>query len=377
MCAVNTFKIAMAIGFATLAFVQTSRAADEPLISLVRARVTGIADVKPDQSMTATLEIEHVYAGDKELKGRTFHDYYVTSSGSFGVDLVLTPFQVGHEGIWTLQWVDFSINKSDPKLYPTRDKLMPFGSRYRKAEKGRPRYAQIVALAEAVEAVEAAEPADRVPKLRELLADRTPEVAAWAVRKLAATAGDAARKVLDELASKPDLDLPMATQVSLDEVLGISREKAWYESKVRRAMLESWVAGKPDVYHAGLILTRFHFAAQGSAVPQTYYVKLLQAAVGNAHWPLVARLRALEQVGTTAGLGRGTYDESTYEWLLAYLKGDGDVAFRRAAASGLYGMRLNPAHIEALDAQRVLETDRQVVSTLKYAIQASHEPRLP
>ena len=368
--------IAMAIVFATIAHAQNSYAADKPVISLVRARVKSIGDIKPDRSMTATLEIEHVYAGDKGLKGKAFHDYYDTRDGSFGGDLVLTPFQVGHEGIWTLQWVDFTINKSDPKLYPTRDELMPFGSRYRKAEVRRPRYAQVVALAEAVEAVETAEPADRVPKLRELLKDRTPEVSAWAVRKLAAIEGDAARKVLDELASKPDLDLPMATQVSLDEVLGISREKAWYKSKIRRAMLESWVAGKPDVYHAGLILTRFHFAAQG-AEPQTYYVELLQAAVGNAHWPLVARLRALEQVGTTAGLGRGTYDESTYEWLLAYLKGDGDVAFRRAAASGLYGMRLNPAHIEALDAQRVLETDKVVVSTLKYAIQASREPRRP
>ena len=377
MLAFNTFKIAMAIGFAAFAYPPVARAADKPVISLVRARVTGIVDVKPDRSMTATLEIEHVYAGDKGLKGQTFHDYYDTRAGSFGGDLVLTPFQVDQEGIWTIQWVDFSINKSDPKLYPTRDELMPFGSRYRKADKGSPRYEQIVALCEAIETIETTKPVGRVSKLCDLLKDRTPEVCAWAVRKLGVIENDASRNVLNDLAEKPNLDLPIATQVSLDEVLGKYKEKVWYESKARKAMLQSWVKSKADDYHANLILTRFHFAAQRSYVPQMYYIELLQVVVENTDWPRATRLSALTQVGTTAGWGRGTYEESTFKWLFVYMKTNDNVEFSRAAASGLYRMMLNPIHIEILEAQLVLETDKEIISLLEYAIKASREPRRP
>ena len=373
----SSFKIAIAIGFAAIVHAQTSYAEDKPVISLVRARVKSIGDVKPDRSMTATLEIEYVYVGDRELKGKTFLDYYDGGASGLKAPGALTPFQVDQVGIWTIQWFDYSVDKSDPKLQAKHDELMPFWSHYRKAEKYSPRYEQIVALAEAVEAVETTKPADRVLKLCDLLKDRTPEVCAWAVRKLGVIENDASRKVLNDLAEKPNLDLPIATQVSLDEVLGKYKEKAWYESKARKVMLQSWVKSKADDYHANLILTRFHFAAQRSYVPQMYYIELLQVVVENTDWPRATRLSALTQVGTTAGWGRGTYEESTFKWLFVYMKTNDNVEFSRAAASGLYRMMLNPIHIEILEAQLVLETDKEIISLLEYAIKASREPRRP
>ncbi len=186
------------------------------LISLVRAKVIDVTPTSPNGA-DATLEIVYVYAGDKEIKGKSFTDSYMKLGGN-GTTTYM-PFQVGEEGLWTVALTRWSAKTPDLKLHPVKDMQMLFSYRCRKSKGGIEHFDDVVIAAQMIEKFEKAKPADRVPLLCDLLKHRTPEVFVWAMRKLGATDTDAAKKVLDELAEKPNLDQSIMWQIILDYVL--------------------------------------------------------------------------------------------------------------------------------------------------------------
>lgn len=366
MRTIGPLAIALAIGFAMLDSALLSSAAEKPIISLVRAKVITVGKMTIGD-VSATMQVTDVYAGDRGLKGMTFEDHYNLGpvSASYAAQVEM---KVNDVGLW-------SLNQTATGLFTHHDRILPFRYRSLKSDPDDNRYDQHIILADEIETVDKAKPEDRTNMLRGLLTHRTPEVSAWAVRKLGATDTDAARKVLDDLADEPDLVQPIAGQIALDQVLVKSKKKIWYETKVRKGLLRSWVDGKLNDYDAYLVMQRIHSASQSFELPQKFYVELARAAADNANWSRKARLDAIYFVGQIAG--RSTYEESTYTWLFEYVQNNKDIAFRRAAAGAMYNMTLNPIHIKAVETHLTIEPDKEIVQTLQAAIKEAKEPKKP
>jgi len=367
MRTISPFTIALAFCFGMFSSTLLSSAAEKPVISLVRAKVLTVGKSMPVGNVSATVEITHVYTGDMGLKGTTFTDYY-NIGGFTSSNAAIVEFKVDDVGLWSLKPIG-----SD--FVPCYDSLMPFRSRTLKSDPDDIRYDHHLTLAGEIEKIDKAKPEDRTSLLRELLTHRTPEVSAWSVRKLAVTDTDPARRVLNELADKPDIDQPIAGQIALDQVLYKSKKKNWYESKVRKALLRSWVDGKPNDFDAHSILQRISSASQGGELPEKYFAELAQAAAENNNWPRAARLDAISCVGRIAG--RSPYEESTHMWLFTYVQKNEDIAFRRAAAFAMYYMTLNPVHIKAVEAHLTTEPNKEIVQTLRAAIKEAKQPKKP
>ena len=360
---------AFALAFCSFVFysARLSSAAEKPVVSLVRAKVIAVDKRMLLGDVSATMQVTDVYAGDRGLKGMTFDDHYNLGPVSLSI-AARVEFKVNDVGLW-------SLNRTASGLFTHHDGLLPFQHRTLKSDPEDNRYDHHLTMAGEVETVDTAKFEDRVPLLRDLLTHRTPEVSAWAVRKLAVTDTDAARKILNELAEKPDIKQPIVGQIALDEVLGKSKRKTWYASAVRKALLQSWVDGKPSDFDSYSILQRISTAPRSFELPKKYFAELAQAAVENKNWPRTARLDAIYHLGLIAG--RSPYEESTYTWLFEQVQKNDDIAFRRAAAIAMYHMKLNPIHIKAVEAHLTTEADKEIVKTLQAAIQEAKEPKKP
>ncbi len=367
MRTIGPLAIASAICFAVFDSAPVSSAAEQPVVSLVRAKVIAVGKSMSSGDVSATMRVTDVYAGDRGLKGMTFEDHYNLGPVSASI-AARVEMKVGDVGLW-------SLNQTASGLFTRHDNLLPFRHRSLKSDPDDNRYDQHIIMAGEIEKIDKAKPDDRVPMLRGLLTHRTPEVSAWAVRKLGATDTDAARKVLDDLADEPDLVQPIAGQIALDQILVKSKQKIWYETKVRKALLQTWVEGKLNDYDAYLVMQRIDSASQSGELPQKHFVELAQAAAANADWPRAARLDAIYRVGLIAG--RSTYEESTYTWLFDHVRNNKDVACRRTAAIAMYHMTLNPIHIKAVETHLTTEPDKEIVQTLRAAIKEAKEPKKP
>ena len=342
----------------------TLSADEKPAPSLVRGVVKSVGEKMPN-GVPATLEIVHVYSGAIDLRGKTFHDWQSAVSATGGS--ASAPFKVGEEGIWILKGFK-------NELGPATDPLLPFQYRCRKTENQR--YTQIIALAEAIEKAEKSKPDSRISLLRDMVKDRTPEISAWAVRALAASGLMEAWEFLDRLAEIPNPDLPLAGQIALDEVLAQRKQDEWLKSKVRAALLRSWVDGKADDYHALLVLQRIDMTAQFGELPNKVAVELARVAAENKDWSKVARLDAFYRVGLIAS--RGLDDEPAYNWLLEHIRTNRDPDLRRAAAHALAGgIKLYPARVKAVEEQLRTETDKEISRALREAIKAATERKEP
>ena len=263
MRTISPFAIALAFCFGMFSSTLLSSAAEKPVVSLVRAKVIAVDKRMLIGDVSATMQVTDVYAGDRGLKGMTFDDHYNLGPVSLSI-AARVEFKVNDVGLW-------SLNQTTSGLFTHHDKLLPFEHRSLKSDPDDKRYDHYSTLAGEIETVDKAKPEDRTSMLRDLLTHRTPEVSAWAVRKLAVTDTDAARKILNELAEKPDIDQPIAGQIALDQVLVKSKKKNWYESKVRKALLRSWMDGKPNDFDAHAILQRISSASQSGELPEKQF----------------------------------------------------------------------------------------------------------
>jgi hypothetical protein len=240
---------------------------------------------------------------------------------------------------------------------------MPFQYRCRKSDN--PRYAQVVALAEAIETYSRAKPDEQFSTLRALVKDRTPEVSSWSIRTLGDSNGDTARNLLAGLAAKPDL--PLAGQVALDEVQSKKLGEDWLGSEARGKILKSWVTGKADEYDAQLILSRIDMADQTEELPNKQAGEFTRIAAGNKDWPWAARRNAIFFVGLIAR--RGVDDGPAYDWLFALVRTDRDIEVRRAAAYTIRNhIQLYPSRLKAVEEFLATEPDKEIGEALREAV---------
>ncbi|MBX9583140.1 MAG: hypothetical protein K2X87_22765 [Gemmataceae bacterium] len=331
-----------------------------PVPTLVRGKVTAVG---PDQvgadpgsrSHVATIEVVHVYAGDKGLVGKTFTDSWATQSGAgSGAN---APFKVGEVALWCV-----AATGPEGRLATSYFPGHPFFVRSRE---GSPRHARHKALAEAMEGYAAAKPGERLGVVQKLAADRTPEVAAWAVRTIGEYENPEAVKPLYDLAVKPDL--PCLVQIALDEVLCGRDPEGWTGSKEQEKLLRGWVAGKADEYEAVQILSRLDSATQHQEAPAKLTIELTGRASANEGWPREARLEAVWRVGL---LGHWAADDDpAFDWLLGQVRSNPDIEFRRKAANVIGRLSHFPARVEALEKQLAVEQDEKVATGLRESIQ--------
>jgi len=143
---------------------------------LVRANVSKVTEARRGW-LESLLEIEHVYIGPRELRGR---DFTVGSNksgeGSVGM-AIYPPLENGEVGIWSLYKKD-----NELLVYPwgLADMEIELPARKGISET----YEDVRALAEAMEAVVAADSDKRFGLLKTYSGSQMPKVSMWAVRVL-------------------------------------------------------------------------------------------------------------------------------------------------------------------------------------------------
>ena len=298
-----------------------------------------------------------------ELKGQTFRDVYREGSTT-GAEASF-PFKTGEEGIWTV------VPNTKGELWPEYHERFPFRSRSRKADNQR--YPHHVKLAEAVEAIGGTKGGERVKALIGLAKDDTPEVATWAVTALGASDDPAATKFLEEFADKPDLKLPVAAQVAIDQILSTNKRDDWQRSKGRVEVIRGWVSGKADEYVGMQVLRRLDAADQNEELRNQTACELIIVAAENKDWPWKTREYAISLVGTVAS--RVVDDAAAFDWLFGQVRHQKDVAGRRAAAIALTRLPLYPKRLKAVEERLVTETDKEVTKVLEEAVKKAKESK--
>ena len=337
-----------------------SFAADMNPSYLVRAKVAKIHEKTKYGRFPITLEVIHVYMGPADLNGKTFKDYQYSGPRSAGNEAI-KPFTLDEEGLWPL-------NEVKGELQIGSFAHLPF-LRSRKEEIN-PRHTQHLLLAEAIEKFTNAKPAVRTNLAEKLANDSTPEVCYWMVRTL----GDTDEKFASELLEKWRKnygELPLRSQIALDEVICIKEKEDWFTALKRAEMLKSWVARKTNEYDAHLVLSRLYASFQAFEMRGEAVIELLQVAAGNKDWRKEDRIKAIGSVGYQAN--RIPDFLAAYDWLFDLMKNSPEIEFRRRAAYEVGALSLYPKRIQAVEDFLTTEKDPEIIKTLRAALKKAKE----
>lgn len=338
-------------------------AEEKPPVALVRARVKSVTSKNEGKSSTAVLEVVHVYAGPAEWKNRTFVDAQQAQSAN-GFEAI-SPFAVDEEGLWVLR-------VGEKELWVAGGDSLLFTGRSRKGDTAR--HAEHLKMAEAVEKAEQERPEKRLALLREFAADKTPEVASWAMTAVGRLDTADSRKYLDELAETPDPKLSVVAQIALDEGLCQRPDGDWPNSKPRTALLREWVKATQTEEVAGRVQSRIDLAHQKKELGDKLAVELLATAAANKDWPKNARRYALQQLWMTAE--RAASDDArtaAWECVFGHMQTNDDPDLRRSAANVLALFTLYPARRKAVEDHLATEKDEKVAASLRAAVKKAKE----
>jgi hypothetical protein len=334
-------------------------------LTLVRAKVVTVTPATgwPEGSI-ATVEVAHVYRGDPGMVGKTFSDRSITLTGggfaSVGPQFHVYKFNVDDEGIWSLA-------RRGDKVHPAVDPRLTFACRSCKASD--PRYARIVALAEAVERYMKAKPGDRPALAKALAQDAVPEVGYWVVHTVGASCAKFSTDLLAEWRSKADL--PLGAGIALDEVLCTREREGWFFTPERTALLKGWVSGKADEHLTTRVIDRLDIASQRGELRGDKAVELLQAAALNKEWRKEDRLKAIRRACELAH--RLVDHQAAYDWLFDQMKSNPDADVRKSAAGAVGSLSTYPKRLKAIEEHLATEKDAEVANALRDAVLRAKE----
>jgi hypothetical protein len=353
---------AVATAFVTVACCGVVvRAQDKVNYALVEAKVVSVGDKGKDGGTPVTLEVLRVYKGPKELKGQTCGDVYDPHDRrGRAAD---KPFEVGEEGIFELN-----------QVVKAGGEVVPWKAVGRNRKKENPKYADYVAVAEATERVEGTKPEERLAVLRQLIADKRPNVGGWAVREVGKLHTAEATAYLKKVAAEPDPKWPFGVQWAFDEVLCQQKDVDWQGTKPRDALLRSWVKSTQTEEVATWVLYRLDRAHQGRELADKLAVELLAAAAENKEWPAKSRQHTLDQLYRTARYSASD-DARTAAWecVFGHMQKNDDLELRQHAAKALGFFPLPPARVKAIEEHLVSEKDEKVAASLRAAVKKAKE----
>ncbi len=330
--------------------------------AIVRGKVTKIGK-KVLRHTSYSVQIQHVYRGDADLKGKVFEDLWMEfgaghSGGSEYVTSV--PVEVGEEGLWLL-------NERDSVLTPTRaeDGLRLPPMRHRKAD--RPGYEVSLKLAETVEKYTQLKPDEQLAMVEKLAYDSEPYIGYWGVYVVGKMPGRAAEDAFARL--RDDAKLPVRSQIAVDEVLCRVKDKKdeWFKSKQQLKMYETWVTSKADEDPGDYILGRFGLAVQERGnIDPSKAVELCMTAADNTKWTTAVRTKAIRWVNMHAC--KMNDQDKPFQWLAEVVRTNPMAELRRVAAAHLDGLPKVRDRDDTLRSLLADEKDEQVIRHLKAAL---------
>ncbi len=328
-----------------------ARPVPEPKSILVRGKVTAFDDDidRHQFAFPATVEITHVYRGDGKLVGKTFTVHYSPfGGGGSGRKFNDKRYKVGEEGVWQL-------GEYQGKLYNWR-----FAAR---KSVDPDFYGRAVAWVEAVERHAKATPKERTELAPKLVRSENSLIAKWMLETLDEERTADADALLTQLKSTVR-ELPLWTQVELDDLLCRTKRLNWLQSDERRGMQSHWVTGKTGT-DAFKVLGTIESSVTRGYLKELDAIKLLKLATGNKDWSEKDRAETFKRIGLIAG---GMDEEVADAWLFDLMRTSKEVAVRRSAARAICLLRLDPARLKAVEEHLRTETDADIKTTLEAAV---------
>lgn len=277
---------------ASIAVVRTAVANGATLLpgrtALVRAIVIG--ENNADVDVINLIRIEHVYAGDPGIIGRTFSARSAEQMPEGNGSVLVPRLRIGEVGIWLVEDGRGELFSKDWYNY------MRWPARRVRSRPSAPDYDAIRHFSECVEAAARLdEPGKIIAALKQLATDESPYSSSWAISRLAVAAASEEHiaSFMDRLVGNDDV--PIQGQVELDKALIAVRGAPWRESKERLDMFRRWLGGQLGPRESSLVVTHLDLAAQhptNDGFSQAELLKLTRLMVENDHFAVSERARA-------------------------------------------------------------------------------------
>ena len=261
---------------------------------LVQAKATRVVyDESPQQvdvSQKVSFQIQHVYCGDTELKGKTFQSSFTIDNYPLQ-NIFHPPIKEGEVGIWTLTYDDdekltlgienYVLASDDYRVsFPIPIRKI-IAANFHSTNYG-VSYASALKWAGVVETVYKASSAERQKLLRRYISSDNPCVAAWSTRILAEYAPTDLIPYLKKCLEDPNLTV--GAQVTIDAILSKNDRKNWLASKQRAALLQHWVSGDIiETLDVCMIVARIESALKFDALDWETWLPLMEKWILEQH----------------------------------------------------------------------------------------------
>ena len=220
--------------------------------ALVQAKSIKIAPRDEYENVPFTMQIEHVYCGPSDLKGKTFRGsaQQVVTGGSSGTERLFYFDPLPREdetGIW---WVASQSPKSWEAIRPVKNRC--FVTKLPSRRGIGPRYDEVTEWAQAVERVSSTPRDEQLKLLQGFAQSRNFETSVWAITVLHKEWGQKADRVLAELVSNQNL--APAAITALDAALVEIQGDGWRNSVERWRLMERSLRSVRTDMEADLIM---------------------------------------------------------------------------------------------------------------------------
>jgi hypothetical protein len=204
---------------------------------------------RPDPSLInppSVVLVEHVYSGDRSLKGRTIRVNELGPQrliGEVRIDWLIPPAGPAPDlyAASPRYRTAFLVDHGRPAGFPVPGRRVPYAEPRDHFGTSR-RYTLARQWAQVVEEVAARKGPDRVALLRRHCLHPNPHVAAWCIYLLGDYKPEGFVAFLTDLTRHKDLSI--GGQVAADELLLRLARKEWYDSPARRALFHRWAGGE-------------------------------------------------------------------------------------------------------------------------------------
>lgn len=328
----------------------------EDRLWLVRARVESVTQ---DGGPVSVQRIVHVYDGPATLIGLRFR--YYPDLVHMGPQPV--PETAGIEGIWL---VGRDFDGVLGTAYGEWGSAEVYYCSFPVLERESPNYASVKSLAEAVESTLKKPIEEQVEDLQRYSGLPSPDVSRWSIHRLAELESAAALKLLPTLLDMPQV--PMSSQVAIDQELSRRNAGNWNSSGRRRALLWGWVCAQRSVTDYSQIMPRIRRASQSELDSQMWF-DILRLAAENNRWSSVMRSSALSSMDQLRGIEAMV--AKVLEYLIATVEKSPDSYLRKIAAITIGDLHLSAAQVERIRDLTKVAMDKAADEELVIALQAA------
>jgi len=359
---------------------------------LVRAKVTDVTSHGQNWE-TATLVIDHVFAGTAKLTGTRFR---VTApvvmpfrSGVYGHSL-LARFQVGEFGVWVLRRAKadqglFGGLECHPPVEDCPEYWWRYGgpaplparrvisSREGMIATGRFSYDSVLKWAQVVQAISQAARERQPELLKKYSHGGDPLIEPWAIRVLART-DPLAPAFLKELAENAKLTIP--GQVTLDSVLCEVIKKDWQDSALRLRLLQGWISGElGDDYSARWISDRLRAALRDRELDIRTWLRLVMGWITNQSMSKSFRFQLLNvsPFEDLRGTKKQNEEQYVFDVLIQLIRKNAGTEVKLAAAQLLFSVSWNDSRLRTVRALLKETLEEEVRTELRAVLNVAEQ----